>query len=48
MTRFDRATNWEKSEYTRLDEALDLPALGLSLPLAEIYRGTPVTVVGAT
>ena len=42
VTRFDRASNWDKTEHTRIIDALALPALGVSLPLAEIYRGTPV------
>lgn len=42
VTRFDRATDWDKSERTRITDTLELPALGMSLPLSEIYRGTPV------
>ena len=42
VTRFDRASDWVESESTRITETLELPALGVSLPLSEIYRGTPV------
>lgn len=32
-------TQWRLSEWTRLDEQLELPSLDLRLPLAEIYAG---------
>jgi Uma2 family endonuclease len=39
---YDRKTGWKKRAVTRLVDGLDLPALGLSIPLAVIYRGTPL------
>ena len=48
VTRFDRVSDWDKTEHTRIMDALDLPALGVSLPLAEIYRGTPVATSRTT
>lgn len=44
VTRHDQATAWAPASLTRLDDALTLPALGadVSLPLAEIYRWTPL------
>jgi Uma2 family endonuclease len=40
VTAFDRATGWRPRVLTGLDTTLDLPALAVSLPLAELYRGT--------
>ena len=39
---YDRDTGWKKRAVTDLTNALDLPALGLSIPLADIYRWTPL------
>ena len=39
--RYDRAGGWQGVEVSRPDEVLELPALGLRMPLAEIYRFTP-------
>lgn len=39
---YDRDNAWKKRSLTSLAEALALPALGLSLPLADIYRWTPL------
>lgn len=38
----DRDNGWKKRTVRGLAEALALPALGLSLPLADIYRWTPL------
>ncbi len=37
---YDRANGFAERRLGRLDASLDLPALGLSLPLTEIYRDT--------
>jgi Uma2 family endonuclease len=37
----DRDTGWKKRAVSGLAAALDLPALGLSIPLRDIYRDTP-------
>jgi Uma2 family endonuclease len=37
---YDRDTAWQKRTVTGLGEALALPALGLSIPLADIYLWT--------
>ena len=39
---YDRDRNWQKRSLTALDQALDLPALGLAVPVADIYRWTPL------
>jgi Uma2 family endonuclease len=39
---YDRASAWEKRSVTTLEDVLALPALGLSIPLADIYRWTPL------
>jgi Uma2 family endonuclease len=39
---YDRDTQWKKRTVTSLAEALTLPALGVSMPLADIYRWTPL------
>jgi Uma2 family endonuclease len=39
---FDRASAWKARPIKGLTSALDLAALGLSIPLADIYRYTPL------
>ena len=39
---YDRDSAWKRRTFTSLAEALALPALGLSMPLADIYRWTPL------
>ena len=39
---YDRATNWAPRELTSLADTLDLTALGVGIPLADIYRWTPL------
>ena len=39
---YDRDSGWKKRTVTGLAAVLDLPALGLSMPLANIYRWTPL------
>jgi len=39
---YDRDNAWGRRTSTDLADALDLPALGLSMPLADIYRWTPL------
>ena len=39
---YDRDSAWKRRTFTSLAEALALPALGLSIPLADIYRWTPL------
>jgi Uma2 family endonuclease len=38
----DRDTAWTKRRITSLVDALELPAIGVSIPLADIYRWTPL------
>jgi Uma2 family endonuclease len=38
----DRDSAWKKRTVARLADALALPALGLSIPVADIYRWTPL------
>ena len=39
---YDRDSAWKRRTFTGLAQALALPALGLSIPLADIYRWTPL------
>ena len=39
---YDRDSGWKKRSLTRLANSLALPALGVSMPLADIYRWTPL------
>lgn len=39
---YDRATGWAERKLSGRDAALDLRALGVSLPLEAIYRYTPI------
>jgi Uma2 family endonuclease len=40
IVSFDRANGWQERRLGNPDDSLDLPAIGVSLPLAELYRGT--------
>ena len=42
VVAYDRASNWHERTVASLDEPLALPALGLAIPLADIYRWTPL------
>ena len=42
VTAFDRATDWKPRPLKGLTASLDLAALGLGIPLADIYRYTPL------
>jgi hypothetical protein len=42
VVAYDRASSWDGRRFTSLAESLPLPALGLSMPVADIYRWTPV------
>jgi Uma2 family endonuclease len=42
VVAYDRESAWEKRSVTSLADAIALPALGLSIPLATIYRWTPL------
>jgi Uma2 family endonuclease len=42
VTAYDRVSRWEGRSLTSLKDALALPALGLAVPLACIYRWTPL------
>jgi Uma2 family endonuclease len=39
---YDRDNAWKRRTVTSLADSLALPALGLSIPLADIYRWTPL------
>jgi Uma2 family endonuclease len=39
---YDREAGWKKRAATSLEDVLALPALGLAIPLADIYRWTPL------
>ena len=39
---YDRDSAWKRRSLTSLDDALAMPALGLSIPLLDIYRWTPL------
>ena len=40
VTSFDRSTGWQPRRLKTLEESLDLPALGVAMPLADVYRWT--------
>jgi Uma2 family endonuclease len=42
IVAYDRSTDWQARALTQLDQALELPALGVAIPLADIYRWTPL------
>ncbi|MGH6815855.1 MAG: hypothetical protein ACREC6_09130 [Hyphomicrobiaceae bacterium] len=39
--RYDRTGGWQPVRFTDLRDVLDLPALGGSIPLRDLYRWTP-------
>lgn len=39
---YDQSTNWKERSVTGLDSSVELPALDVALPLATIYRSTPL------
>ncbi|HEX6001009.1 MAG TPA: Uma2 family endonuclease [Hyphomicrobiaceae bacterium] len=39
---YDRDTGWKKRTIRALSEALTLPAIGIAMPLVDIYRWTPL------
>jgi Uma2 family endonuclease len=41
--RINANNHWELEEYKKLKEVLDIPSIGISLPLTEIYEGTKVS-----
>jgi Uma2 family endonuclease len=47
VVAYDRSTDWRERELARLDQALELPALDVAIPLADIYRWTPLGGEGA-
>ena len=42
VATYDRSDRWKGRSLTLLAESLALPALGLSVPVADIYRWTPL------
>ena len=40
VVAFDRASGWAERRVEAMGDALDLPALGLALPLAQVYADT--------
>jgi Uma2 family endonuclease len=39
---YDRSSGWEKRGFSSLSDGLALPALNVSIPLADMYRWTPL------
>jgi Uma2 family endonuclease len=42
VVAYDRNSSWAKRSVSSLGDGLDLPALGLSIPVGTIYRWTPL------
>ena len=42
VTRFDRADGWQGTTVKGLDAAVALPAINVTIPLATVYRWTPI------
>jgi Uma2 family endonuclease len=47
VTVYDRTNGWKARRESALDAHLDLPSLGVSMPLADIYRYVPMGGVRA-
>ena len=39
---YDRSSRWRERNFTELAGRVELPALGLAMPVADIYRWTPL------
>jgi len=39
---YDRDSNWQQRRIRSLDDSLELSALGVAMPIADIYRWTPL------
>ena len=48
VVAYDRESSWRQRSLGRLEDALELPALGLAIPIADIYRWTPLGQGGVT
>jgi Uma2 family endonuclease len=46
VAAYDRESGWKGRSLTSLAETLALPALGLSIPVTDIYRWTPLGLAG--
>jgi hypothetical protein len=42
VVRYDRENGWQVQTMKGLSSALELPALDVTIPLATIYRWTPI------
>ena len=42
IIRHDRSSGWQEATMTGLIETLPLPAIGVTIPLRDIYRFTPI------
>ena len=42
IIRYDRSGGWEEITMTGLFDTLELPAIGVTVPLRDIYRFTPI------
>jgi Uma2 family endonuclease len=42
VVAFDRENGWQGRRLATLEDSLSLPALGLTIPIADIYRWTPL------
>ncbi|MFZ1101656.1 MAG: Uma2 family endonuclease [Hyphomicrobiaceae bacterium] len=42
VVAYDRGSPWNKRTVASLNDSLDLPAIGVSIPLTDIYRWTPL------
>jgi Uma2 family endonuclease len=47
IVAYERSGNWRARTLSRLDEALELSALGVAIPVFDIYRWTPLGEGGA-
>ena len=39
---WSRASGWQRTEFTRLDQSIEMPEFGFSMPLASLYRDTRI------
>jgi Uma2 family endonuclease len=46
VSAYDRVSGWQQRSLADVADALDLPALGLVIPVADMYRWTPLGLGG--
>lgn len=44
VSAFDRNSHWQERRFRSLKDSLELPAIGVSMPISAVYRWTPLGI----